>query len=616
MWKMYNSLKIAVLILVIPIFLLFQSCISNDIQPETFSLPIGEKTFELSGKWKFKQGDSLHWALPDFDDSNWMTHPVPGVWERNGYEGQGIYWYRAWIDVHQELMNSKYLALSFKKIISAAEIYWDGKLLVRYGTVGKSKETEKPGQSDYLFLIPNHSRAPGLHLISIRVSNYHTYSGGIIRIPSFGPYKQLFGLQEKRIGWMHILIGLFLLSGIYHLVLYFFNRNRKEYILIALLSLAESYFVVLTEMGGLLEVDLENRFGLVQIFLIIISILLYLFLTKQFEFSNRKLKFIVLGISGILILTLVLPNDLSNSELLTEGRMRWAQIIELIGIIIIFWAVGKRKAGSLFVAIGVLPFAFGTINSIRTLDDMWLHGGFGVFTVMMTIGLALKMRSFELEIQQTKDVFRRFVPDPILDKIANKGLRSIKLGGAEENFATVLFADIRGFTTIAEDLTPNETLNYLNKFMTCMQPEIVKKGGFINQYVGDEIMAIFHNEGHAEAAIDTAIEMLNVLKEQNPEQIAKGNPEIKIGIGINTGKVIWGTIGSETRMESAVIGDTVNLASRMQNLSKVYKTQILISDSTYANFQKENKYNIRNVDTVKVKGKTEPTTVYEILAKN
>jgi class 3 adenylate cyclase len=149
-----------------------------------------------------------------------------------------------------------------------------------------------------------------------------------------------------------------------------------------------------------------------------------------------------------------------------------------------------------------------------------------------------------------------------------------------------------------------------------MQPEIVKKGGFINQYVGDEIMAIFHNEGHAEAAIDTAIEMLNVLKEQNPEQIAKGNPEIKIGIGINTGKVIWGTIGSETRMESAVIGDTVNLASRMQNLSKVYKTQILISDSTYANFQKENKYNIRNVDTVKVKGKTEPTTVYEILAKN
>jgi len=613
---MYNTLKMAVLILIIPIFLLLQSCNSNDIQPETFSLPKGEKTFELSGKWKFKQGDSLHWALPDFDDSNWMAHPVPAVWERNGYEGQGIYWYRAWIDVNQELMNSKYWALSFKKIISAAEIYWDGKLLVRYGTVGKSKETEKPGRSNYLFLIPNHSRASGLHLISIRVSNYHTYSGGIIRVPSFGSYKQLFGLHEKRIGWMHILIGLFILSGIYNLVFYFFNRNRKEYILIALLCLAESYFVVLTEMGGLLEVDIEYRFGLVQIFLIVISILLYLFLTKQFEFSNRILNIIVLGISGILILSLVLPNDLSNSELLTEGRMRWVQIIELIGIIIIFWAVGKRKVGSLLIAFGVLPFALGNINSIRTLDDMWLHGGFGVFTVMMTIGLAVKMRSLELEIHQTLDVFRRFVPDPILEKIANKGLRSIKLGGAEENIATVLFADIRGFTTIAEDLTPNETLNYLNEFMTCMQPEIVKKGGFINQYVGDEIMAIFHNEGHAEAAIDTAIEMLNVLKEQNPKQTAKGNPEIKIGIGINTGKVIWGTIGSESRMESAVIGDTVNLASRMQSLNKEYKTQILISDSTYADLRNVNKFNIKEVDTVKVKGKTQPTTVYEILTKN
>jgi len=236
-------------------------------------------------------------------------------------------------------------------------------------------------------------------------------------------------------------------------------------------------------MGGVLELDFDNHFGLVQILLIIISILLYLFLTKQFEFSNRTLNNIVLGTSGILILSLVLPNDLSNSELLTEGRVIWSQIIELLGITIIFWAVSKRKVGSLFVTIGVLPFVFGTINSIRTLDDMWLHGGFGVFTVMMTIGLAVNMRSFELEIQQTKDVFRRFVPDTILDKIANKGLRSIKLGGAEENFATVLFADIRGFTTIAEDLTPNETLNFLNAFMTCMQPVIVNKRGFINQFV-------------------------------------------------------------------------------------------------------------------------------------
>jgi len=613
---MYNTLKMAVLILVIPIFLLLQSCNSNEIQHETFSLPKGEKTFELSGKWKFKQGDSLHWALPDFDDSNWVTHPVPGIWERNGYEGQGIYWYRAWIDVHQELTNSKYWALSFKTIMSAAEIYWDGKLLVRYGTVGKSKETERPGQSNYLFLIPNHSRAPGLHLISIRVSNYHSYSGGIIHVPSFGSYKQLFSLHEKRIAWMHILIGLFLLSGIYNLVFYFFNRNRKEYILIVLLSLVESYFVVLTEMGGLLELDFENHFGLVQILLIITSILLYLFLTKQFEFSNQTLNNIVLGISGVLILSLVLPNDISNSELFTEGRVIWSQIIEIIGIIIIIWAVGKRKVGSLFVALGVLPFAFGNINSIRTLDDMWLHGGFGVFTVMMTIGLAVKMRSIELEILQTKDVFRRFVPNPILEKIANKGLRSIKLGGAEENLATVLFADIRGFTTIAEDLTPNETLNFLNAFMTCMQPVIVNKRGFINQFVGDEIMAIFHNEGHAEAAIDTAIDMLNALKEQNPKQTAKGNPEIKIGIGINTGKVIWGTIGSESRMESAVIGDTVNLASRMQSLNKEYKTQILISDSTYADLRNVNKFNIKEVDTVKVKGKTQPTTVYEILTKN
>jgi class 3 adenylate cyclase len=224
----------------------------------------------------------------------------------------------------------------------------------------------------------------------------------------------------------------------------------------------------------------------------------------------------------------------------------------------------------------------------------------------------VKIRKDEEEIQKSGDVFRRFVPDVILNKIAIKGLGSIKLGGAEETNATVLFADIRGFTTIAEKLTPTDTLNFLNAFTQTMQPVIKQNGGFINQFVGDEIMAIFHEKNHEEAAIYTSITIGQVLQDYNKTREAKGEPEIKVGIGINTGKVIWGTIGSDERMESAVIGDTVNLTSRLESLTKKYQVDIILSESTFQELKNPSDISHRQADIVQVKGKKQPVTIYEI----
>ncbi len=603
-----KMIPIIVIFFSIPFLL---SCQSEDTYQTQFTMKADEKILPLKGTWKFRQGDNSRWASPEFNDSNWQIHPVPGSWTRNDFTGKSISWYRTWIDVPEHMKSAKHWALVTGKIISAAEIYWDGTLLVRYGKVGDSKETETPGKSDYLFLVPENNKTAGRHLISIRTSNFHSYSGSILQVPVFGSYKQLFIHHETRIAWMSILIGLFLLSGIVHLVLYILNRARSEYLYIALISFSESYFIVLTEMWGFHEMDFDYRFRLVHSFLLAIAVLIYLVLAKQFEFTNRWLKFVVLGISGLFILTLTLPHELAVSELLTESRLRWSQIVQVVGIFVIFWAVRKRMVGSKMAAIGVLPLALGNIYAVRMLDDIWVHAGFAFFTIMIAIGAATKVRTIEEEVRESRDVFRRFVPDPILNKIAIKGMGSIRLGGAEETHSTILFADIRGFTTIAEKLTPNETLNFLNAFMQSMQPVINQKGGFINQFVGDEIMAIFHEAGHGDAAVDTAIKMDQILQEYNRTRAEKGKPEIKIGIGINTGKVIWGTIGSESRMESAIIGDTVNLASRLQSLTKQYQVDILISDSTYRQLINPSGIYHRQADIVQVKGKTEPVTIYE-----
>jgi class 3 adenylate cyclase len=604
-------MKMTPIILIIFSIPFLLSCQSDDINQTQFMMKADEKILPLNGTWKFKQGDNPGWASPDLDDSNWKTHPVPGSWTRNDFTGKGISWYRTWIDVPEHMNSAKHWALETGRIISAAEIYWDGNLLVRYGKVSDSKDTETPGKSDYLFLIPQINKTAGRHLISIRTSNFHSYSGSILGVPVFGSYKQLFIHHETRIVWMSILIGLFLLSGIVHLVLFILNRSRSEYLYIALMSFSESYFIVLSEMWGLHEMDFDYRFRLVHCLLLSVAVLLYLVLTKQFEFKNRWLKYIVLGVSGVFFLTLVLPHELAVSEFLSESRLRWSQIVQVVGIFVIFWAMRKRIMGSKIALIGVLPLAFGNIYAVRVLDDIWVHAGFAFFTIMIAIGAAIKVRTIEEEVRESRDVFRRFVPDPILNKIAMKGLGSIKLGGAEETHSTILFADIRGFTTIAEKLTPNETLNFLNTFMQSMQPLINQKGGFINQFVGDEIMAIFHEAGHGDAAVDTAIKMGQVLQEYNSTRVEKGKPEIKIGIGVNTGKVIWGTIGSESRMESAIIGDTVNLTSRLQSLTKQYQVDILISDSTYRQLKNPSGICHRQADIVQVKGKTEPVTIYE-----
>jgi hypothetical protein len=440
----------------------FYSCESGDKPQALFVVADGEKTLALEGEWKFKQGDELHWASPDFSDEEWETHPVPGAWIQHGYEGKGVAWYRTWIEVPEHMTSSRNWALALGVIMSAAEIYWDGNLLVQYGRVGDSKAAEKVGLSDYLYLIPESGQTTGRHLLAIRVSNFHAYSGNILDTPRFGSYKQLFARHNLRMAGMSILIGLFLLSGIYHFTLFCFNSSRLEFLYLALLAFAAAVFAVLIEMQGLhvLPSIFDVRVG--HSLLMVMSVLLYLFLARQFEFNKRWLRNVVVVTSGVLLLPLFFPLEL---EFFTAVRLRWFQITQVIGVFVILWALRQRKPGSLIVALGVLPLALGTIYAFRKLDDTWEHGGFAVFTVFMAMGLANKMRAVENEVRSTRDVFRRFVPDPILNKIARRGLPSIKLGGAEENFATILFADICGFATIAEGLTPNDTLAFLNAFM-------------------------------------------------------------------------------------------------------------------------------------------------------
>ncbi len=215
------------------------------------------------------------------------------------------------------------------------------------------------------------------------------------------------------------------------------------------------------------------------------------------------------------------------------------------------------------------------------------------------------------QVHNTMKTFELFVPPKYLQRIAKEGLESIKLGNAEKIHATVVFSDIRSFTDLSETMTPDESLEFLNSYLNEMGNIIAKNDGFIDKFIGDAIMAIYDHSS-PDASIDTAIQMRKQLDIFNENRINKNETPIEIGIGINTGEVIVGTIGSNDRMDSTVIGDTVNLASRMEGLTKIYKCRVLICDNTLEKLENAEKYCIREIDTVKVKGKKINTTVYEI----
>ncbi|MGC1246985.1 MAG: adenylate/guanylate cyclase domain-containing protein, partial [Spirulinaceae cyanobacterium] len=206
--------------------------------------------------------------------------------------------------------------------------------------------------------------------------------------------------------------------------------------------------------------------------------------------------------------------------------------------------------------------------------------------------------------QYTQELFKlneslaKFVPHQFLQSLDRQNLIDIKLGESVEKQMSILFADIRSFTTLSECMSPKDTFKFINGYLRRMEPAIMGNGGFIDKYIGDAIMALF--EGSAENAVRAGIAMLQALAEYNLTRPGGNRPPIKIGIGINSGNLMLGTVGGSSRLETTVIGDAVNLSARLQDLTKVYQTPLLISHHTLASLEEPMKYALRLIDQGKV----------------
>ena len=218
------------------------------------------------------------------------------------------------------------------------------------------------------------------------------------------------------------------------------------------------------------------------------------------------------------------------------------------------------------------------------------------------------------EKRQVKRTFSRFVSKDVYEQLVADPA-SARVGGARREMS-VLFADIRGFTTFTERGKPEEVVAQLNDYFSRMVDVVFEHRGTVDKFVGDMVMALFGaplaDPDHADHAVQAALGMLDALKDQNARWAADGRPPLEIGIGVNSGDMVAGIIGSDTIMSYTVIGDAVNLGSRLESLNKEYGTRLIVSEGTRARLK--GRYDMRPLGAVTVKGKSEPVNIFEVLA--
>lgn len=326
---------------------------------------------------------------------------------------------------------------------------------------------------------------------------------------------------------------------------------------------------------------------------------------------------------GVEIHATVASNILSGHYLIYNAWVAGLDIL-LISLPILLLLPLMARTLKTYVAAGILILTLGAISGLNIwlfkkylLNLTMLYPFISIFIFYLS-SEAYRNLVIEKRNRFLKRAFSSYVSPELLNIII-KNPDAMRLGG-EKRIITVLFSDIRDFTSISERLEPERLVNLLNTYLDPMTRIVLKHRGMLDKYIGDAIMAMFNAPldlpDHGRMAVLTALEMVEELKKMNEKIKTQGYPEIKIGIGINTGEAITGNMGTDMRFDYTAIGDTVNLASRLEGLNKLYGTNIIISSSTFDALRNKDEIKTRELDLIKVKGKEEPVRIYEVMVKD
>ena len=269
--------------------------------------------------------------------------------------------------------------------------------------------------------------------------------------------------------------------------------------------------------------------------------------------------------------------------------------------------VKHRVMGAIILA-SYEPMQYAAAD-LKFLTTLALQSSSAIESALLYEKNIREAKEREEAMRRIYEVAGKFVPYEFIGSLGHTVITDVKLGDQVEKVVTVLFTDIRDYTSLSEKMTPEENFHFVCSYNEQLGPIIRRHNGFINQYLGDAIMALF--PGNAADALAAAIDMKKNIREFNEKRKLKNLAPIQIGIGMHTGPLIMGITGDKDRLDATTISDTVNTASRIESLTKYYKAGILLSEATLLQIQEQEQFNLRYLGRVQVKGKQAAVGIHE-----
>ncbi|MDC7232590.1 MAG: adenylate/guanylate cyclase domain-containing protein [Spirochaetales bacterium] len=591
----------------------------------TFNLRERDLTREqvfLEGPWDFYWNNLLI-KESDFKAREAETILVPEAWNKDSrYPEHGYATFRCMVQLPPGSGN---IGLRTEYTFNHYKLFVNGVLLHQNGEPGEEWTLNPRIQPPRVVPLP---RSSSLEIV-LQVSNYYDFNGGILDAPSIGSLELLL-LKQGRLEIMEsFLFGVFLVIGILYILFFISGRDDGDSslffglfsLVLALRTLLYGEHI-LVKLLPTLPLELEATLGHLTFYM---AVPLFLRFTNR-EYPSRIGSFLERPLDIISLAYCILA--VSTRHRFYINFLTVYQLAALAAGLTIFSVLCRRawqKDMSARVILGgfillLLAAVNDMLYSQKVLDTFHMVPlGLGVFILGQATLLSWKIgksfaesRELAMELKSTNSSFRRFVPEEFLTYLSKKTIRDIKLGDHIQMDMTVMFLDIRDFTSLSEKMSPHENFQFLNSYYKRVCPVIRDYDGFIDKYLGDGIMALFAGKDSAENAVQAAIKMRLILKLYNNHRANSGYDPIRVGIGIHSGTLMMGTIGEEKRMDGTVISDAVNLCSRIESLTKEYGLNIALSEESYKRLQSQERRQVRYIGKVPVKGKAEPVQIYEL----
>lgn len=577
----------------------------------------------LSGEWEF-YWKQLYDKVPA--NAAQQVISLPGLW--NGYQWQGKELDEdGYATFHLRLLlprNHPVLSVDMPYMYTAYKVYVDEVLVCENGTV--SGEAVSHRSSFRTQLSSFHADEDGEIDILIQVSNFEDRKGGMWEVPMISVTDQIVTNHSRKLALEFFVIGALVLFGLYQIGLYFIRKEDKSSLyfgVFCLLMGIHSLFVGMVFIQTLLpHLSWGWMVKLEYLTMYLMPVVFFLFIMSLFPgYVKQWVVTLFVGFTALACLFILLTHKKIFGFLLDLMIVSVAAMA-LVSLRVLFRAVKDGKRGSANALFGVLVFLVFILNDILFGMELintgnYLKFGLLIFVAIQSLNIAYifsqafkDVKDLTNHLRLTNQSYSRFVPRAFLDFLGKTDINTVELGDQKRADMSMLFVDIRSFTTLSETMSPQDNFDFINDYLSEISPVIRRNGGFVDKYIGDAIMALF--PGKAEDAVHAAIDILKTLDRFNAKRAGNGLAPVRVGMGLNRGTVMLGTVGEQERMDTTVISDAVNLASRLEVLAKLYDVQIMTTLSTLEQIENKASFAYRVIHRGRVKGKAELVTLVEV----